>query len=223
MAHKPKPQCVNGHPFTPENTTFRNNGKTRVCRACVRQRSEAYRQRNPRQLKAEHLTWPIEQRFWRFVDRRAADECWPWIGHVNHYGYGVISRDGLAARATHLALELSGKPRPSKNHQACHACDNRECVNPNHLWWGTPAENVADMMAKGRNRAPYTKNPPAFASGWQPIETAPRDGTNVLMARTDGNFPLVGYLLSDGIACCVKDGEMWPQPTHWMPLPEQPK
>lgn len=59
---------------------------------------------------------------------------------------------------------------------------------------------------------------------WRPFETAPRDGTTVLFGRVDGDFPIVGYVFGDGVAMESRhDDQLWPQPTHWMPLPEGPE
>lgn len=93
---------------------------------------------------------PIETRFWAKVDRRGPDECWPWRGKPGARGYGTFSFDNLRRRATHISLELSGKPRPSPRHGACHTCDNPPCVNPAHLWWGDQSENLRDALAKKR-------------------------------------------------------------------------
>jgi hypothetical protein len=57
--------------------------------------------------------------------------------------------------------------------------------------------------------------------GWQPIETAPKKGW-MLLGRADGDFPLVGRAYYPGRFLGVDESEIWPIPTHWMPLPEPP-
>ncbi|MFE8106945.1 HNH endonuclease [Sphingomonas melonis] len=95
---------------------------------------------------------PLAARFAEKVVVAGPDDCWLWTGAADPNGYGRIGRGGKAdgvALATHVALELSGRPRPSGLH-ALHSCDNPPCVNPAHLRWGTNAENVADMVGRER-------------------------------------------------------------------------
>lgn len=95
---------------------------------------------------------PMESNFWRHVDKRGPDECWPWTGGRNAKGYGCFSIRGKRSVATRASLEIAtGKPVPD-GMLACHTCDNPPCVNPAHLFVGTPRDNMQDQVAKGRSR-----------------------------------------------------------------------
>jgi hypothetical protein len=75
--------------------------------------------------------------------------CIEWTGTRNR-GYGYIRRDGKTIRAHRLAYELKHGPIP-KGLYVCHRCDNRSCCNTDHHFLGTNADNMADMVSKGRS------------------------------------------------------------------------
>lgn len=90
----------------------------------------------------------------RFFGRviAVASGCHEWTGALDRKGYGNIKTVERLTRRTHrvaLSMEL-GRTISSDEH-VCHSCDNRKCVNTDHLWIGSNADNVADMVAKGRN------------------------------------------------------------------------
>ena len=98
---------------------------------------------------------PMEERFWRKV--RKTDECWEWQGLKNAYGYGVITASGRQGKmwfAHRYSWVLHNGPIPenASYHGSVirHSCDNRSCVNPEHLLLGTQKDNVADMDSRGR-------------------------------------------------------------------------
>ncbi|NJC06534.1 hypothetical protein GGQ97_002327 [Sphingomonas kaistensis] len=93
---------------------------------------------------------PLSERFDKFVVRQ--EGCWGWTGCHNGIGYGYLRINKKTRLATHVSLELAGRPQPSPSHMACHTCDNPICTNPEHLWWGTQAENMQDAKTKGRTR-----------------------------------------------------------------------
>jgi hypothetical protein len=78
-----------------------------------------------------------------------SSECilWPY-GKTE--GYGALWYDGRKVGAHNLVLTVWDGPQP-EDKEACHSCDNRACVNPLHLRWGTRQDNVNDMMARGRH------------------------------------------------------------------------
>lgn len=98
---------------------------------------------------------PPDARYDAKVDRSAGpDACWPWLGAIASTGYGAFNRGGGQLVAAHrYAYERASGPIPVGAH-ILHSCDVRACCNPAHLRSGTPADNIADMDARGRRRNP---------------------------------------------------------------------
>lgn len=77
--------------------------------------------------------------------------CRNWIGTVNDIGYGVMFLPGRKSTSAHRGVyQAFYNVKLPRNMVVCHSCDNRLCVNPDHLWEGTHRDNTLDMIKKKR-------------------------------------------------------------------------
>src|SRR3990167_8207368 len=97
----------------------------------------------------------------KWVEPRVIPEpnsgCWLWLGRVDPQGYGRVRCRRLGRnkyiRVHRLAASLSfGADIKDLRWLACHRCDTKSCVNPEHIYIGTPQTNIADAFRRGQLR-----------------------------------------------------------------------
>lgn len=109
----------------------------------------------------------------------ADNGCRLWTGAVYEKGHGKFRRNYKEVRAHRAAFELANGPIPS-GQVVCHRCDNPRCINPDHLFLGTVADNNLDMIRKNRH-AFGARNGAAKLTDWRVrvIRRAARSGLPV--------------------------------------------
>lgn len=103
---------------------------------------------------------PADERFAMQV-RKQPSGCLHWVGARDQDGYGSFRGEAagqMHSRAHRWSWSFhNDQPIPKHGH-ICHKCDDPRCVNPEHLFLGDNAINMADKIAKGRARAPAGEN-----------------------------------------------------------------
>lgn len=104
---------------------------------------------------------------WRFytnVNKRGPDDCWEWKGTRYKTGYGAQTIGERTVKAHRLAYFLATGEDPC-DRLVCHHCDNPPCVNPMHLFPGTPGDNNRDRKKKNGYARGYKKDPALVIRG----------------------------------------------------------
>ena len=141
--------------------------EARTCKQCGRlftiipdPRNSAWGQFCSVRCKDIGSTVPVSVRFGRFVGKTTETGCVLWNGLITLSGYGYIAvRERGRARKI-LAHRVAWEAAHGAIHDGlyvCHHCDNKRCVNVEHLFLGTQGDNLADMVQKGRSRAQLSK------------------------------------------------------------------
>lgn len=92
--------------------------------------------------------------FWRKVERRSPDECWPWRAYVAPppRGYGIVfraTRGGVVRLMAHRVAWFLHHGTDPVGRYVRQRCGNRLCCNPAHLYLGAASDTDADKLAMG--------------------------------------------------------------------------
>lgn len=92
----------------------------------------------------------MHRKFWKHVRRGMPWECWNWIGGNARYGY--LSHNRVLKYLAHRISFVMHNGSLGHFDQVNHECDNKRCVNPFHLYLGSPMQNNTDAFVRGQTR-----------------------------------------------------------------------
>ena len=93
--------------------------------------------------------------------------CWLWTGQLTTNGYAQAYYRNKHVLLHRVAYERSHDVKVDSRTYVCHTCDVKTCINPDHLWLGSPKQNMEDKVRKGRHHEQMAERPP-YKRDWKP-------------------------------------------------------
>jgi hypothetical protein len=152
----------------------------------------------------------LEDRFWFDVDKGEKDECWKWTGALESTGYGQFKRDGKRYQSNRYSWMIHNGE--IGDNLVLHTCDNRACVNPNHLYLGDYSDNMNDMWERDRHSIPESPEPPGFKGEDHPgSKLSEREVREILNRGHDESYSDVAsdYDVQKSLIQQIMNGDIW--------------
>lgn len=102
-------------------------------------------------FKNKENVFKWQDRFHKTVDKQGGNKCWIWLGSKDKDGYGRFYTKLLNTSRAHKVSYILHFGNVKNGMIICHTCDIPSCVNPKHLYSGTPNDNAQDKINRGRD------------------------------------------------------------------------
>jgi hypothetical protein len=144
------------------------------------------------------------KRFLSHVNINDLFDCWEWTGRKKETGYGITYFKGKESKAHRVSYLLS-YGTIDNNLFVLHKCNNPSCVNPAHLYLGTPQDNMNDMVKANRSCDNHGENNPnSKLTEKQVIEIIELLKTNISQVKIAQIFSVSKYIVNE-----IKTGNTW--------------
>lgn len=134
----------------------------------------------------------------RFEDKYIPEPnsgCWLWTGSIRGSGYGYFRYQGRN-EYPHRFAYMAYKGSIPAGMEVCHRCDERSCVNPDHLFIGTRQDNIRDMIRKGR--CGWQKSPELYVAYGRRVGLTQKGEMHSRAKLSSFDVDVIRYLLGRG-------------------------
>jgi hypothetical protein len=188
--------------YYPDSCTVENcNGKHKEKGLCSK---HFQRLKKHGSIKTEIHDLTSIQRFLKKTKINQTTGCIEWIGCKIPKGYGQFTANAISYRAHRFSYQYYIGPIPSEMF-VLHKCDNRGCVNPDHLFLGTHDDNMKDMVNKNRSVHRYGElSPSATLTNREVIKIKEQIQSKSSYKEIMNNFNISKSILFD-----IRSGRSW--------------